>query len=45
MDFILKWQEHLKDVPTSAITIKIHNELEILKVTNRNNYYGAAIKC
>jgi len=38
MDFILKWQEKLKDIPTSALTIKIHNELELLKVINHTNY-------
>lgn len=32
MDFILKWEEKLKDIPTSPLTIKIHNELELLKV-------------
>jgi len=38
MDFILKWQENLKDIPTSGLTIKIHNELELLKVINQANY-------
>jgi len=32
MDFILKWQEKLKEMTTSLLTIKIHNELETLKV-------------
>jgi len=32
MDFILKWQEKLKETTTSPLTIKIHNELETLKV-------------
>ncbi|XP_060838419.1 cytoplasmic dynein 2 heavy chain 1 [Rhopalosiphum padi] len=31
MDFILKWQEKLKEMTTSLLTIKIHNELETLK--------------
>jgi len=32
MDFILKWQDKLKETTTSPLTIKIHNELETLKV-------------
>lgn len=32
MDFILKWQEKLKEMTTSPLTIKIYNELETLKV-------------
>jgi len=32
MDFIMNWQEKLKDVKTSPLSIKIHNELETLKV-------------
>lgn len=32
MDFILKWQEKLTNTSTSPLTIKIHNELEKLKV-------------
>lgn len=32
MDFIIKWQEKLKDTPTSPLTVKIHNELESMKV-------------
>lgn len=35
MDFILQWQEKLKNTPTSQLTIKIHNELETLKVINQ----------
>lgn len=34
MDFILAWQEKLKNTPTSPLTIKINNELETLKVIN-----------
>jgi hypothetical protein len=34
MDFILQWQEKLKKTPTSPLVIKIHNELETLKVIN-----------
>lgn len=32
MDFILEWQEHIKNTPTSPLTIKLDNELETLKV-------------
>lgn len=32
MDFILKWQDKLKETMTSPLTIKIFNELETLKV-------------
>lgn len=32
MDFILAWQEKIKNTPTSPLTIKLHNELETLKV-------------
>jgi len=35
MDFILKWQDKLKETTTSPLTIKIHNELETLKVIRR----------
>lgn len=35
MDFIFKWQEKLKDSPASPLTIKIHDELETLKVINQ----------
>lgn len=35
MDFIFKWQEKLKDSLTSPLTIKIHDELETLKVINQ----------
>lgn len=35
IEFILKWQEKLKDTTTSSLTIKIHNELEKLQVIMR----------
>lgn len=44
MDFILKWEENLKDKPASALTIKIHNELEILKVISHKKNKSSIIK-
>lgn len=38
MDFILKWQEKIKETTTSPLTIKIHNELETLKVIDHMIY-------
>lgn len=32
IDFVLKWQEKLKETPKSPLTIKIHEELETLQV-------------
>lgn len=44
MNFILKWQEKLKDTQTTPLTVKIHNELEILKVINNSKHYNV-FKC
>lgn len=35
MDFIFKWEEKLKGSLTSPLTMKIHDELETLKVINQ----------
>lgn len=38
MDFIVKWQEKIKITQTSPLTIKLHNELETLKVIDRREF-------
>lgn len=43
MDFIIKWQDKLKDTPVSPLTIKIHTELEAIRVIYHKMHYQICI--